>query len=210
MGKKETQVQEGILEHVQTVQETVDLLDETVRAYLDGDEAYVEHGRDVHHRETDADRIRKRTERVLFEGAFLPSHREDYFLLLERVDEVADKAEDVANHVVLTRPPVPDDLRDDVRAVADRMVEMHQVMGEAVRALFEDTTRVEKLAEELKEFEERVDEAEFRIVEDLFERDLETADKLLVKEMVEMLARVTDMIEDVGDHVAIFLVKRRA
>lgn len=210
MGKKEAQVRDGVLEHLEAVQRTVTALGETTTLYLDGDDDFVDRARRVHDLETEADTIRKRTERVLFEGAFLPSHREDYFVLLERLDEVADMAEDTANHVVLTRPEVPDDLAGDVRGMVDELDGMSDRIAETVRMLFEDTSRIEGLVEELKTYEERVDDAEFTIVEQLFASDVAGTDKLLVKDMVEMLARVTDMIEDVGDHIAILVVKRRA
>lgn len=210
MGKKESQVRDGVIEHVDAVERSVGQLDEAVRTYLDDGEAFEDQARAVHDIESEADRIRKRTERVLFEGAFLPTHREDYFLLLERLDEVADKAEDVANHVVLTRPEVPDELRGAVEGILDNMVEMQALLGRTVRTLFEDTSKVEDLVAEMKSFEEAVDEAEFDLVRRVFEREGETAEKILVKDMVEMLARITDMIEDVGDHAAIVVVKRRA
>lgn len=210
MGKKEDQVRDGLLEHSDAVQRCVDLLRGTVEAYLAGDEAYRDRAQEVDRVESEADTVRKRAERVLFEGAFLPSHREDYFVLFERLDEVADKAEDAADHVVLTRPPVPDDLRDEVEAMAGRMDEMADVMGRTVEMLFEDTGQVEKLVAELKEFEEEADDAEFRVVQALFRKDLATADKILVRQMVEMVGDVTDEIDDVGEHIAVFLVKRRA
>lgn len=210
MGKKEDRVRDGVIDHLAVVGEAVDALDETTRAYLDDDPDLEELAQRVDDLESEADTIRRDTERVLFEGAFLPSHREDYFLILERLDEVADKAEDAAKAVVLTRPTIPAELEDDVRGVLDRTVEMSDRLNSTVEALFEDTGRIESLVGELKTFEEEIDRAEFEIVEALFESDLETAEKILVKDLVEMLARVSDMIEDVGDHIAIFLVKRQA
>lgn len=210
MGKKEDRVRDGVLDHLEVVGEAVATLDEATRAYLDDDPDLLEVAQRVDDLESEADTIRRDTERVLFEGAFLPSHREDYFLLLERLDEVADKAEDAAKAVVLTRPKIPDPLEGDILAMLEQTIEMSARLETTVRALFEDTGRIASLVGDLKTFEEEIDQAEFEIVEALFASDLETADKILVKDLVEMLARVSDMIEDVGDHIAILLVKRQA
>lgn len=210
MGKKEDRVRDGVLDHLGVVREAVGVLDDATRAYLDDDPGFADLTERVDDLESEADTIRRDTERVLFEGAFLPTHREDYFLLLERLDEVADKAEDAAKLLAMTRPEIPDGLRDDLRDILERTVGMADRLDATVQALFEDVGRIESLVGELKTYEEEIDRAEFAIVEDLFAADLDTADKILAKDLVELLARISDMIEDVGDHIAILVVKRQA
>ena len=106
-GKREAKVEELLFEHFDAVGKTLETFLKVLELYLDGDEGFVPMGREVHRAEGRADDIRRDIVMHLFEGAYTPVFREDYHVLAELVDKVANKAESVVDDLVIERPGFP-------------------------------------------------------------------------------------------------------
>ena len=208
-GKREAKVEELVFEHFDAVRETLQKLLHVVELYLAGDEAFVPQGREVHRAEGRADDIRRDILLRLFEGAYSPVFREDYHLLVELVDRVANKAESVVDDLVLERPAFPDSLKGEVLELARDSVAAFQSLRHALVALFGDMHTVLEHTAEVSRLEGVVDKIEWDILTKLFEMDLELAQKILLRDTIRAIGSITDRMEDASDRMTLMVVKRR-
>ena len=181
-----------------------------VRDYLEGNEQFREESKHVHELESGADLIRFEVEREMHRGAFLPAYRQDYIDLLETLDRVANKAEDSADVIVLARPEIPEEIKDDLREICDLTSKCYQPIPEMVRSTLRDEHEVQEQVEEIGRLEQRIDSIQFYAVHRVYrELDLEKIDKLVLKMVIDLICGVSDRIENVGDRLSIIAIKRK-
>ncbi len=189
---------------------TVDEFRRMIHEYIDWDKHFKEQSRKVHDMEHTADIIRRRIERAMFEGAFLPAYREDYIDLLEKLDRVANKAEDAADTLYLMRPDIPDEIRPAFKTIADLTVEAFQPIPDGIRNLLDGETDISELEEAVESREQQIDKLQFDTIRVLFKGlNMAKVDALLLKVMIDQLCDVSDKIENVTDCMAIIAIKRK-
>ncbi|MBW2094400.1 MAG: DUF47 family protein, partial [Deltaproteobacteria bacterium] len=117
--KKEKEVIEFVLRHLDTVEACLKTGIETVAQYLEhntGDAKKL--AKNVSALETEADMIRHQIRDKLYSGAYLPHLREDVYRLVRSIDSVANAGEACCNFFLNQRPKIPDEMRADFLAVA--------------------------------------------------------------------------------------------
>jgi predicted phosphate transport protein (TIGR00153 family) len=174
---------------------------------LDGLESFV---RASHGHESDCDRIRRQVERDLFAKSLLPESREDIMALLEHVDLVLNQAEDVLRQILLQRVVLPPAFQ---AAYADLGSRSHEagmtLLDQAASALINDP-RTRDLGDAVKACESRVDQAEQRLIADIFASDLPLTEKLHYRDLVTLTAAIGDLAEDAANLLTVFALKREA
>lgn len=210
-GQKESQTKELIKEHIEAVQKTLDLFQEMMFQYLNGDSAYREMSYDIHDQEHEADELRRKVERQLYEGAFMPLFREDYIVFAELVDKVADRAETCSDMVAQQRPNIPDKFLDDFKDLVHEVVRAFHPMKNVVEVLEEgDQDRVRELVREIGSSEENVDKLEWDLIKRAWDmEELELAEKMHLRNLINLIASIADRIENISDRVNIMMVKRK-
>lgn len=210
-GKKQDKAVTALLfEYIDVIKKTVDEFRRMVYEYIEWDNHFKERSRKVHEMEHHADVIRRQIERAMFEGAFLPAYREDYIALLERLDRVANKAEDAADTLYLMRPDIPELIRPAFKQIADLTVEAFAPIPEGIRNLLDGETDISGLEEFVEGREQMIDKLQFDSIRSLFkELGVEKVDALLLKGTIDQLCDVSDKIENVTDAMAIIAIKRK-
>jgi predicted phosphate transport protein (TIGR00153 family) len=198
-----------VFRHFDTVGECLELFLKAVDLFLKGDPEYVPMGREVHRAEGRADDVRREIMLHLFEGAYTPVFREDYHVLAELVDGVANKAETVIDDLVLEKPDFPDELRERVLDLAKHSVSAFQYLRKALEALYENMGEVPKLTEEVSRIEGEIDLKEWEILTSLFEIDIDLAQKILLRDTIRAVGSITDRMENAADRMTLMVVKRR-
>ncbi|MDK2898402.1 MAG: uncharacterized protein PWP36_621 [Thermotoga sp.] len=145
----------------------------------------------------------------MYSGAFLPNFRGDLLGLIESVDKVANKAEYVADLIVLQKPEVPHQLKDLILMQMEYSLKAYESLKSALRFLFEDLERVEEFALAVEKYEHEEDNVERTALRKLFEMDIESCVKLELKELIRSIGDIADRTEDVSDRAEIILLKRR-
>ncbi len=209
-GRKESRVKETISQHLEEVQSCLRVFKDMMDAYLDGNE-FEELSYQVHEREHDADKIRREIEREIYEGAFLPLFREDYITLVELIDKVANRAETVSDIVAQQHPHIPEEMRPGLKKMTATVLECFDPLVGIIEAFDSDWEEASRLAREVEELEQTVDQHEWNMIKELFEReDMELAEKLLARDLIHFTASISDRMEDASDRIDIMLVKRKA
>ncbi|WP_297092786.1 TIGR00153 family protein [Thermococcus sp.] len=210
-GGKESNVFEAIENHLAVVDETLVAFRELMRVYLEGDfERAKAFEREVDELESKADRLRRDIETMLYEGAFLPANRGDYVRLSELIDQVADAAESAAHTLILARPKVPAELKDEIMELVDSSVKSYKVLVEAVRALNRDVDKAIELAKAVEDAEEKADDVEYDVKGKVFESEtVTTYAKLIWNQILTKIGDIADRAEDASDQVMLMAIKRR-
>jgi len=210
-GGKESNVFEAINRHLEMVHETVKTFEKLIGAYLDGDfEGAKGLEEEVTRLESEADKLRRSIELMLYEGAFLPASRGDYVRLSELVDQVADAAESAAHTLILAKPRVPEELKDEIKALVTEAVKTYEKLMDAVKALNEDVDRALELAKETEDLEENADRVEYELKARVFESEtITTYAKLIWNQALTKIGDIADRAEDASDQVMLMAIKRR-
>lgn len=208
-GRREAKIEDLIIRHFDAVEATLGQFLKAFDLYLKQDPSCVACGREVHDAESEADDLRREILAHLFEGAFVPIFREDYVVLTDLVDGVANKAEAVIDEIILGRPEFPDDLTDALDEMARASVSSFFPLRKAATALLENRGDVLKHTTEVSEIEGRVDKMEWDILSSLFERDLELAQKLILRDTIRLIGAIADRAENAADRLMLMVVKRR-
>lgn len=207
--RREQEVETLLNEHFQTVQQALVEFRKMFFDYLVNDKHFKEEAYRVHELEHAADVIRHTIEAKLFEGAFLPIYREDYIQLVELVDKVANKCEATGDFIVLTRPFIPEFIRDDLRQMVDATVETYEPFLQCLTTFQTDMSLVYAATTTVKEKEQAVDTMEWQTTKALFKSDLDLARKMHCKMLIEKLSSISNIIEDAADRFEIMVIKRK-
>src|SRR5210317_905548 len=110
--KKEKEVIEFILKHLDLVEDSLKTGIKTIENYLENDisEAKVL-ARKVRNLESEADVVRYETRDKLYSGAYLPLLREDIYKLIESIDKVANAGEACCDFFLNQRPLIPAEMK---------------------------------------------------------------------------------------------------
>jgi predicted phosphate transport protein (TIGR00153 family) len=210
-GGKENDVFEAIDAHLEAVGETLTAFRELMVSYINEDiERAKTFEKEVNQLETKADHLRRNIEMMLYEGAFLPANRGDYARLSELIDQVADAAESAAHTIILSKPKVPVELKDEFIRLVDAGIETYKKLVEAVRAMNKDVDKAMELAKAVEDAEEKADEVEYHLKEKVFESEtISTYAKIMWNQIITKIGDIADRAEDASDQILLMSVKRR-
>ncbi len=209
-GGKESSVFDAIDKHLKAVDDTLRTFRKLMEAYLSGDlESAKGYETVISKLESEADRLRREIERMLYEGAFLPAHRGDYVRLSELIDQVADAAESAAHTLMLAKPHVPDEVKGEIMALVDSAIKTYEILEEAVRALNVDVDTALELSKKTEDAEEAADDVEYDVKEKMFESEsVTTYAKIIWNQVLTKIGDIADRAEDASDQVMLMAIKR--
>ena len=208
-GKKENEVEKLFIEHFDMVGKTIGELKLALSAYLEDNLEFKDYSFNVHKLEHKADIIRHSVELKLYKGAFLPIYRQDYLTLIEQIDKIANRCEDVADFLSLTRPEIPVWMKSAILQLMGLTDQTFLVLRDGFKTFLQDMDNVFGISEKVGDKEQAVDKLEWDITRKIFKSDLELAHKLLLREFVVLIGKLSNRMEDVADHFEVMSVKRR-
>jgi predicted phosphate transport protein (TIGR00153 family) len=206
--KKENEVQSLIDQHFSLVDQALVELEKMVDDYLKNDKEFKHDSSNVDRLEHEADQVRRDIECKLYDGAFLPIYREDYIMLVEQLDHVANQAEAVSQFIVLTRPKVPEMVHEDLRQIARVTVESFKIMLGCLESVRKKPEESFALSKEVQKKEKEVDDIVWEMTKKIFKSSMEKAEKIHIKMLIDRIAAISNRVEDTADRLAIMAVKR--
>ncbi|MEW6203526.1 MAG: DUF47 family protein [bacterium] len=160
--------------------------------------------------ESRCDDIRHDIEKRLFSGALLPGVRGEIFALLEATDKVPNKAEAICDFIYLQNVQVPDNLKDDYGTLMDLTLKCTDSLSEALRTIFKDIREAERLVIVVDDRESDVDDCERALVKKIFNMDIELAQKMMLRDLVNEISAISDRAENASNCLEMLAVKRKA
>ncbi len=212
--KKEKAAFETLKRHAAVVVNSVKKFREAMEAFSERKFEEAEKlAQEVDQLESKADGIRVKFESELGAGAFLPVFRGDLARLSERLDDVADMAEEAILGIklrpklfdILARAEKKDKKAEGIRIglveLAGKAVETAQALKESIGVFLEDMDMAVKKTVEVDRFERESDILEEKILKDLYryEKLLCPITVMQVKSTIEQIGDISNNAEDAGD-----------
>jgi len=211
--KKERYIVENIKQHVDLVVETVKEYVNALDLYLEGKkEASKEYTKRVHKVEEQADSVKRKISLEMYKGAFMPSLRESLYVAIDFIDNVANEAETAGDLLTLTEPEIPEQIKENVRKIADLTVQCAERLKDGVYNLFDNIDVVFEDMKAVEQLEGEVDKYVWETLDMVFKRlNIEKFSvKLLLREFILRLNYITNKMEDASDKIDIVALSTKA
>lgn len=210
VGKKEQDIIEHFKKHIKAVEETLEGLGQLLETYKQGNFNDIEKVNDIiHERESEADKIRRGMETEMYQGAFLPNFRGDFLGLVENFDRIANRAEGISDHIILTKIVIPDWLIDDLIKQFGMSLKTYKSLKDGAEMLFDDLEEAAKLVLKTEKLEHDEDQLERSLIKKVFSMELELAHKNQLRELIMSIGDLADLSEDCSDRIEIVVLKRK-
>jgi len=209
--RKEKQVNELILKHLEEVDNCLKTALKAIEEYLSSN---IEEAKSlaikVDQIESETDSVRREIIGKLYSGAYLPSLRSDILHLVEHLDKIADGAEACCDFFLDQRPEIPQEMKSKFFKIMERSISAFVPLKEAIGSFFTDTFDIETIRERTKEvgiIESAVDKEEWDITRDIFKGELDYGHKIHLKLCLESIVEISDRAEDAADELEIIIIK---
>lgn len=158
--------------------------------------------------EHDADNLRRDIENKLYSQNLIPDLRADVLHLVENLDKVINKFDEVAYKFYVERPEFPSEYHSRINELCDLSAECAENMGKASRAFFRDLSSVRDYSQKVYFIEHESDLSSGHLREAIFDSDMPLANKLHLSGFIYEIADIADIAEDFIDELLIFTIKR--
>jgi len=218
-GKKEKEAF-SLLKH--NAEEVLDVVkkfeDMIIASFSERDIAKTEAlGRKISELETNADKSRRKFTCALQKGAFLPAFRGDLARLAERLDDVADAAEETMRVILLreklfTALAKAEKKRKSAKIIREGLIKMAGLATKTVEALrsavgmtMSNVDAANEKADEVEKLEHESDIIEQGLINDLYEHEklFDPISVMQLKEIIGRIGNISDRAEDASDVITI-------
>ncbi len=212
--KRESVVEQYSKEHVDLVYESLNQLKILMEYFYNNEfESVDKKVQEISKIEHDADDIRRKMEIEFFKGAFLPFDREDRIILAEDVDSVADKTQETAFGICLSRIKFPKGYKEDFEELIDSIYDTVSALKKCIELLDVDLGEALEKAHEVERLEDVVDKIERKILKRLYisykNQEIDILTHIELKSTVLRLGNIADRAENASDRVPIIVAKRK-
>jgi len=209
--KKEAEVIELLIKHLDIVEECLNTAAKTIQMYLKGDiREAKELAKQVDTIENRADLVRYEIRDKLYAGAYLPRLREDIYRLVESVDEVANTGEHCCDFFLNQRPEIPEKLKVMFQASVQESLGIISPLKHSILCFLKGECPIGVSRQHAKEVglkESDVDNIEWDLTKEIFTSSLDYSHKIHLKLCLDAIVRVSDMAEDVADQLDLVILK---
>jgi len=203
------QVQEDVATYLSLARKCGAVFAESIEHVLTNglDEHFSVLVKQVHQAESNADDVRHKIAISLYEKSLLPESRGDLLTMLETMDRVPNKMEGVVRQVEIQKLILPNFLHNDLRETTRISIETFNILIEAVEQVFNQSRGLQDNLLTIDDNESLCDDLQQKMIRDIFEQEDDTGNKILLKDLVDTLASITDLCENVSNYVTIFHIK---
>lgn len=209
--KKEKEVIQLIIEHLQKVEECITTGEKALISYLSGEKKEAKHlSVLVDSLETEADYITEKIRNLLYSGAYLPLLREDIYRLVENMDKVANAMEACCDFFLNQRPTIPEQFNHGLVEIIKKSTGTMIPLKEAVLCFLEgkcpeETTRI--YTKDVGVEESEVDKLEWDLTKLIFTSSVDHSFKIHLKQCLDTIVEISDRAEDAADHLEMVTLK---
>jgi len=164
---------------------------------------------ETHKFESAADDLRRKIQMTLYGKALLPDSRGDLLLLLEFYDQIPSAAEDALFLTKVLCLEIPADMLEGIENLVEVNVEAYRRVRESMNTLFENPNETLYQTRGVDAKESESDRIERGLIEQIFKSDMDSGEKMLFKELVQLIGKISDQAENTADRIGIVAIKRQ-
>jgi len=184
--------------------------EQDVAAYVDGgvSEQLTEKVGRMRELEGEGNRLRREIETQLYREMLIPDFRADVLSLLEDLNFLLGRIEDIFLAMTVEHPEIDDPFKADFKLLAQTAVKTVEAAVLATRAFFRNITAVRDHLAKVGFHEEEADQIATHLKRQIFGSELSLDRKMHLRYFVDKIDDLADEAEDVGDWLAIYTIKR--
>lgn len=171
-------------------------------------EEYKKLSKQIKQIEHDADSLRRDIENKLYAQNLIPDLRADVLELVENIDKIINRFDEVAYKFYIERPDFPAEYHMRMIELCEQVSDCAENMAIASRAFFRDFSTVRDFSQKVYFIEHESDLTSGRMKEAIFDSDMPLANKLQLSSLISEVADIADIAEDCVDELLIFTIKR--
>ncbi len=206
-------------EHMRIVLQCAREVPALFEAVLAGDQGRVEAVKEkIFDLEAQADTIKNELRAGLPKSLFMPVDRRDLLDILQMQDSIADTAQDIAGLLVERPMEVPENLKEPLRSLVERCVDVCEQSLRAIEELDEllemgfrgrEANQVEAMLEELNQIEDETDRLGLELTRRLFaeEDNMKPVSVVMWYRVIEWIGDLADFAEKVGDRLRLLIAR---
>jgi len=206
-------------EHMEVAKSCAEMVIPLIEAYIEEDkEKYTQIAQEIYELETEADKIKNELRDNLPRSLLLPVNRNDLLVVLDYQDSIADRAQDVGVILTLKKIPVPEIMRDDLRAFVDSAVKVCIMAAEISNTLNDivskfgirsEADNILQLVGEVGKLESENDHLGHKVIRALFEKEdeLTAVEIVLWFRLIRLIGELADFAQKAANRMRSFLAK---
>ena len=171
-------------------------------------EEYKKINKQIKQIEHDADGLRREIENKLYAQNLIPDLRADVLNLVENIDKVINKFDDVAYRFYIEHPEIPSEYHMRLMELCEQVSDCCENMAIASRSFFRDISTVRDYSQKVYFMEHETDLTSGHMKEAIFDSELPLANKLQLSALITEISDIADIAEDCIDELLIFTIKR--
>lgn len=181
-----------------------------IRIYLKEkrSEEYKKINKQIKQIEHDADNLRRDIEAKLYTQNLIPDLRADVLNLVENLDKVINKFDEVVYEFYIEQPDIPEEYHMRFTEICDLSADCAENLSIASRAFFRDFSSVRDFSQKVYFIEHESDISSGHLKQAVFDSELPLANKLQLNILISEIAEIADIAEDCVDELLIFTIKR--
>ena len=182
----------------------------SIRLYLNEgrSEEYKKLNKQMRNIEHDADSLRRDIENKLYTQNLIPDLRADVLDLVEGLDKIINKIDEVVYRFYIERPEIPKEYHMRLSELCDQVSDCCENMAIASRTFFRNFSTVRDYAQKVYFLERESDISSGHMKEAIFDSELPLANKNQLSSIINDVANIADTAEDCVDELLIFTIKR--
>ncbi|NLK98452.1 DUF47 domain-containing protein [Defluviitalea saccharophila] len=168
--------------------------------------------KEVGQAESEADHIRHEIIQSLLKGALLPESRREILTIIGKIDDIANKCEEIIKQISLQNIEFFEELKPSIKEINLKTKQQLQCLQELINKIFSHFYHGEEYHNELLDIvklESEIDEIEYNAIRTLFDMDIELAKKNQIKAIISDIAEISDIGEDISDVLEMIMVLRK-
>jgi predicted phosphate transport protein (TIGR00153 family) len=162
----------------------------------------------VHRHEKLADDLRRELEVMMYSKALFPESRGDVLGMIETTDKVANQAEAAVRMMKTHHISLPKAFHPHFVNLLHICRDTTEALLSASRSVFRDYTTAAALVGKVDQLESDADQLEADLTESIFASGEKGWNKLLLRDLIRSIAKISDRAESAGDRIRIIVAKR--
>ena len=207
--KAEEKIREMIDEYLETVDKCLKAFNKEITPCFEPGAKCLPHRMETHKLESKADDLRREIAMTLFGRTLLPESRGDIMNVLEAIDKVPNSAETILSAMETERIYVPEEFKPSFLELVESNMEAFHFLMKTAEALFTDPKQTLYFEKEVDIRESASDRIERKLISEIYDTDMEKADKIILRDLVNRISAISDRAENAADRLGLTAIRRR-
>ena len=170
---------------------------------------FSEHLSHIVETEKEADILRRSIEDLLYRKTLIPESRGDVLKLIEQMDALLGRFKGVMFRIEIERPNISPQFHSGLKNLASCVIQAVEAATLSLRSYFKDISQATDHIHKVSFWETEADKASTSLQKAIFNNNELGLDlKMQLRDLVRSIDKIADHAEDLGDSLAIYVIKR--